>query len=146
MSYKIEKIKAFQIQSYYFKKLKLGNDLMKVERNIIKNEVPTVDPYLVKTYSFCSDTSYNESIVPLIKFVDLLYHEATFLDSHINLAKKTKHSTAKQAAKIANSANVKKLLLGHYSNRYSDKKDFIKEASTGFESILLSEDLETFAI
>ena len=66
--------------------------------------------------------------------------------SLLDLAKKTKHSTALQAAKIANSANVKKLLLGHYSSRYSDKKDFIKEASTVFESILLSEDLKTFSI
>jgi ribonuclease Z len=85
-------------------------------------------------------------LISLIKGVDLLYHEATFLEKHADLAKKTKHSTALQAAKIANSANVKKLLLGHYSSRYSDKKDFIKEASTVFESILLSEDLKTFSI
>jgi ribonuclease Z len=75
-----------------------------------------------------------------------LYHESTFLELHKELAKKTKHSTAKEAADIAQKAGVKKLMLGHYSNRYSDKNDFIKEASVIFENVILSEDLKSFSV
>ena len=111
-----------------------------MEGKIIKNESLTLEPNPVKTYAFCSDTSYNESIVPLIEFVDLLYHEATFLDSHANLAKKTKHSTAKQAAKIAKLSKVKRLILGHFSSRYKDKSQFITEAKSVFEKVELASD------
>jgi len=62
------------------------------------------------------------------------------------LAAKTKHSTAKQAAKIAQNAQVKKLILGHFSNRYSDYKAFIEEAQTIFENVQLAEDLKSFSI
>ena len=75
-----------------------------------------------------------------------MYHESTFLELHKELAKKTKHSTAKEAADIAQKAGVKKLMLGHYSNRYSDKNDFIKEASVIFENVILSEDLKSFSV
>ena len=116
-----------------------GKDLI-MEGKIIKNESLTLEPNPVKTYAFCSDTSYNESIVPLIEFVDLLYHEATFLDSHANLAKKTKHSTAKQAAKIAKLSKVKRLILGHFSSRYKDKSQFIREAKSVFDKVELASD------
>ena len=75
-----------------------------------------------------------------------MYHESTFLEQHKELAKKTKHSTAKEAASLAKKAKVKQLMLGHYSNRYNNKNDFIKEASTIFENVILSEDLKTFSI
>ena len=79
-----------------------------------------------KTYAFCSDTAYYPKIVELISCVDCLYHESTFLDSHAHLAKKTKHSTASDAAKIASMAKVGKLILGHFSNRYKDQDNFSK--------------------
>ena len=125
---------------YDYQNLKLGKDLITEDGKIIQNESLTLDPDKVKTYAFCSDTSYNESIVPLIEFVDLLYHEATFLDSHANLAKKTKHSTAKQAAKIAKLSKVKRLILGHFSTRYKDKSQFITEAKSVFDKVELASD------
>ena len=80
------------------------------------------------SYAFCSDTVYNENIIPIIKDVDVLYHESTFLDSEEALAGKTMHSTAKEAATIALKANVKQLVLGHYSTRY-ESIELFKEAS-----------------
>ena len=136
----IQKIKDFKIKSCDFQNLKLGKDLITEEGNIIQNQSLTLDPNPVKNYAFCSDTSYNESIVPLIKFVDLLYHESTFLESHSNLAKKTKHSTAKQAAKIAKLSEVKRLILGHFSSRYKDKSQFIMEAKSVFDKVELASD------
>ena len=76
----------------------------------------------------------------------MLYHESTFLEKHSELAKITKHSTALQAAKIARDARVKRLMLGHYSNRYSNKEDFYNEAIKIFKSVILSEDLKNFSI
>jgi ribonuclease Z len=135
-----EKIKDFKIEPYDYQNLKLGKDLILEEGKIIRNDLLTLDPLSVKTYAFCSDTAYNDSIIPLIKYVDLLYHEATFLDSHENLAKKTMHSTAKQAAKIAKLAQVKRLVLGHFSSRYKDKNQFIIEAKSVFDSVELASD------
>ena len=136
----IQKIEDFNIKPYDYQNLKLGKDLIIEEGKIIQNQSLTLEPHPVKNYAFCSDTSYNESIVPLIEFVDLLYHEATFLDSHANLAKKTKHSTAKQAAKIAKLSEVKRLILGHFSSRYKDKSQFITEAKSVFDKVELASD------
>ena len=136
----IQKIKDFNIKPYDYQNLKLGKDLITEDGKIIQNQSLTLEPHPVKNYAFCSDTSYNESIVPLIEFVDLLYHEATFLDSHANLAKKTKHSTAKQAAKIAKLSKVKRLILGHFSSRYKDKSQFITEAKSVFDKVELASD------
>ena len=136
----MQKIEDFNIKPYDYQNLKLGKDLITEEGKIIQNQSLTLEPHPVKTYAFCSDTSYNESIVPLIEYVDLLYHEATFLDSHANLAKKTKHSTAKQAAKIAKLSKVKRLILGHFSSRYNDKSQFIREAKSVFEKVELASD------
>ena len=75
-----------------------------------------------------------------IKGVDLLYHEATFANDSEDLAKKTKHSTAKQAALIAKKADVKMLMLGHYSARYTDLKLLLDEAKLVFENTVLADD------
>ena len=136
----MQKIEDFNIKPYDYQNLKLGKDLITEEGKIIQNQSLTLEPHPVKNYAFCSDTSYNESIIPLIEFVDLLYHEATFLDKHANLAKKTKHSTAKQAAKIAKLSKVKRLILGHFSSRYNDKSQFIREAKSVFEKVELASD------
>ena len=80
----------------------------------------------------CSDTAYDESIVPYIKGVDILYHEATFAESEIATAIKTAHSTARQAAEIAKQAEVKELVIGHFSSRYNDLNVLLQEAKAVF--------------
>ena len=119
-----EKIKNYDIPHYDFQRLKLGKDLILEDGSLVQNNKVTLNPKPIKRYAFCSDTAYNESVVHLVEGVDLLYHEATFLDAHENLAEKTKHSTAAQAAKIAQLAKVKRLVLGHFSSRYRDKSGF----------------------
>ncbi len=128
----------------YYRKLKQGFDVENDEGTIIKNESVTFAPPKPKSYAFCSDTSYNESIVSIIKKVDVLYHESTFLEKHESLAEPTKHSTAKQAANIAKLANVGALILGHYSTRYDDLNGFKLEAQTIFENVYLAEDGKEF--
>jgi len=141
-----EKIKNYDIPHYDFQQLKLGKDLVLEDGTVVQNDRVTLNPKPIKRYAFCSDTAYNESIVPLVEGVDLLYHEATFLDAHENLAEKTKHSTATQAAKIAQLAKVKRLVLGHFSSRYRDKDGFLTEAAPFFDEVELAADGKTFDI
>lgn len=128
----------------YYRKLKQGYDVENKEGELIKNESVTSNPKKPKSYAFCSDTLFDESIVPVIKDVDILYHESTFLEKHAHLAEPTKHSTAKQAASIAKQANVGKLILGHYSTRYDCLNEFKTEAKEVFNNIELAEDGKTF--
>ncbi|MCL4131520.1 UNVERIFIED_CONTAM: hypothetical protein GTU68_001731 [Idotea baltica] len=140
----ITKAEKENINVAYFRKLKQGQDVTNEDGVIIKNETVTSPGKKPKSYAFCSDTVYSESILPIIKDVDVLYHESTFLDKHENLAEPTKHSTAKQAATIAHKANVGQLILGHYSTRYDGLLEFKNEAQTIFENVELAEDGKTF--
>ena len=97
----IDKAEALNIDRAYFRKLKQGDDVVNEKGTLIPNEEVTFDGHQPKSYAFCSDTAYKEDIIPIIKDVDLLYHESTFMDAHEHLCIKTKHSTAKQAATIA---------------------------------------------
>ncbi|MFY0714196.1 ribonuclease Z [Seonamhaeicola sp. NFXS20] len=140
----IKEVEEANINVAYYRKLTQGFDVENEDGVIIKNETVTKSGEKPKSYAFCSDTMYKEDIVPLIKNVDLLYHESTFLETQAHLAPKTKHSTAKQAATIAKQAHVGKLLLGHYSTRYKDLSGFKTEAQEVFEPVELAEDGKTF--
>jgi ribonuclease Z len=140
----VDAVQNYEIDSCYYQKIKNGKDITLEDGRIIQNELLSFDPILAKTYAFCSDTVYNENIIPLVENVDLLYHEATFLQADEELARKTMHSTAKQAATIALKANVKQLILGHYSTRYESITLFKEEAQTIFHNVLLGDDGESF--
>ena len=142
----IEAVKDLDLDPDHYDQLQQGHSIELSDGTIKENKKLTFDSKPIKKYAYCSDTAYNKKLISMIMGADLLYHEATFLEKHADLAKKTKHSTALQAAKIAKAAKVKKLVLGHFSNRYPNKEDFIKEASQAFDSIFLSEDLKTFSI
>jgi ribonuclease Z len=137
-------VQNFEIDKCYYQNIKKGKDITLEDGRVIENSKLTFDPIAAMSYAFCSDTKYHESIIPIIKEVDVLYHEATFLDSEEALAAKTMHSTAKEAAKIALKANVKQLILGHYSTRYSSIDLFKEEAETIFSAVLLADDAKVF--
>lgn len=140
----IEEFKEIEICDY--QNLKNGKDFILDSGEVIENNKLTLDPSLPISYAFCSDTKYNEEMISLIRKVDLLYHESTFLEDKADLAKTTKHSTALQAAKIAQQANVKKLILGHYSSRYKDVEPFLIEAKNAFKEVELCESGKEFII
>ncbi len=129
-----------KIDKSYFNKIKQGGDIKADDGTIIKNEALTLDPARPKSYAFCSDTVYHPAVVPIINGATMLYHEATFLESHKDLAIKTKHSTAKEAATIARDANVGGLIVGHYSGRYGDHELFKTEAQGIFENVIIGKD------
>jgi ribonuclease Z len=127
-------------------KIKLGEDFITDEGETILNETFTLPPTPTLKFAFCSDTAYSESIIPIIRDADLLYHEATFAESELVRARQTMHSTARQAAEIAKKANVKKLILGHFSARYISKNILLKEAKEVFENTELADDMKYFEL
>ena len=140
------KIKEYELEVNDIKKIKKGEDIILKNGKKLVNSIFIKKSKKSKKYAFCSDTAYHEKIIELIKSVDCLYHESTFLDSHADLAKKTKHSTASDAAKIASAANVGKLILGHFSNRYRNQENFLTEAKIHFQNVELATEGTEFDI
>ena len=140
----LDAVQNYEIERCYYQNIKNGKDIVLEDGRIIENDQLTFDPVPAKNYAFCSDTVYNEAILPIIENIDVLYHESTFLQSEENLAKKTLHSTAKEAATIALKANAKQLILGHYSTRYESIELFKEEAETVFPEVLLGDDGKSF--
>jgi ribonuclease Z len=140
----INAVQEYEIDKCYFQNIKNGKDITLEDGRIVPNDKLSFDALPPKSYAFCSDTIFDESIIPLIQDVDVLYHEATFLDSEAYLSGKTMHSTAKQAATIALKANAKQLVLGHYSTRYPSIELFREEAQTIFQNVLLADDGKFF--
>lgn len=140
-----EKIEEFTISRAEIWSIKNGGD---IERNgkIIKNAKLTLPGVAPKQYAFCTDTKFYPKLADWVKDVDLLYHEATFTEAQKDRAKATQHSTAKQAAEIAKRANVKKLLLGHFSARFNSTSELQKEAEVIFENTICVEDGDEFVI
>ncbi|MFQ6603802.1 ribonuclease Z [Flavobacterium sp. C3NV] len=140
----VEAVQQYDIHTAYYQKIKGGGDVTLDDGTVIENEKLSFDPIPAMSYAFCSDTVYHEAIIPIIKDVDVLYHESTFLESEAPLALKTLHSTAKEAAKIALKANAKHLVLGHYSTRYDGIERFKEEAAEIFPNVLLGDDGVSF--
>jgi len=135
-----EKLAELKISTADILVLKKGMDVTNEDGELIKNKDVTRDPPPSRSYAYCSDTVFNPPVCEYIKDVDLLYHESTFLKEHEARAKKTFHSTASQAAEIANKAGVKKLLLGHFSARYGNLEEFVEEALPIFNNCDLAID------
>ncbi|MDR1675539.1 MAG: ribonuclease Z [Tannerella sp.] len=112
--------------------IKQGADYVTPEGDVIPNSRLTHPADPPKRYAYCSDTAFAPEIVPWIEGCDCLYHEATFIEADLPRARETFHSTARQAAEIARRAQVKRLVIGHYSARYEDLGVLQAEAEAVF--------------
>lgn len=135
-----------EIETCDYHNIKAGKDFVLSDGYILKNEKLTTNPEPSVSYAFCSDTRYLESVIPIIKNVTVLYHESTFLHDLKEMADYTGHTTALEAARIARKAEVGKLILGHFSNRYGDLTVFTDEARTVFPNSFLPKALEPVKI
>ena len=140
-----EKIKEYKIPLESYNDLKNGKDYVNGEVRISNAEL-TSDPVPPRTYAFCSDTIYDERIIPHVKGVDLLYHEATFLSDKIERAQETFHTTAIQAGMIAKKSEVKRLIIGHFSARYKNLYPLLEEAKQVFPNSTLATEGDVFSV
>lgn len=131
---KKEMIKAYDIPIAKIKDIKAGEDFITQEGRTIPNSNLCTPPPQPTSYAFCTDTAFYPPTAEIIKGVSLLYHESTFLEKLKDLAAKTLHSTAKQAAQMAQLSEAKKLVIGHFSARFKNTDDFVAEAKEVFEN------------
>jgi ribonuclease Z len=136
------KMEELKIPIPSYETLKLGQDYVTPEGVVIPNVELTTDPMPTRKYAYCSDTIYNKDLLPQLNNADLIYHEATFMEDMRQRADQTMHSTAKDAANIAKEANVKRLILGHFSARYKDLNLLLDEARSIFPATYLAQEGE----
>lgn len=142
-----EKVQPAQMEIEAILTLRDGRNYLD-EKGEIKYSVDefTHPPAPLRKYVFCSDTIYDPGLIPYVEDASLLYHEATFMNGDEIRATETYHSTAAQAAAIAKAANVRQLLLGHFSSRYTDLTPLLLEAQSVFNPSMLSQEGVTYWI
>jgi len=126
--------------------IKKGKDFITAEGAVIPNGEITIAPPKALSYAYCSDTSYFGRIADFVRDTDVLYHEATFDKNLTELASFTGHSTTLDAARVAREANVKALIIGHFSSRYKDVSVLVEEARTIFPATIPAVDGTTYDI
>jgi ribonuclease Z len=129
-----------------FEKIKNGDDFIDDTGKVFPNSEITKDPPLPRSYAYCTDTAYNQSLPELIQNVDLIYHEATFGEKLKDTAHQKLHSTAREAAEIAKKSKAGKLLLGHFSARYKGVDELLLEAREVFPETYAAEDGKRYDI
>ncbi|MGR6088453.1 MAG: ribonuclease Z [Arcticibacter sp.] len=141
-----DKIREHSIPVHQLDSIKKGADFRDGTGSIIPNRDITFDPARPRSYAYFSDTLFEEDLAAEVEGVDLLYHESTFLHSDLERAMSTFHSTAKQAAQLAQKAGAKKLLIGHFSARYPDLQPLLQEAQSVFPNTELALEGNRFSV
>lgn len=137
---------ALQVPFVHYQELKEGKDYMDENGRRHPNGDLTLDPSAPRSYAYISDTRYLPDLAEILKGMDLLYHESTFMHELIDRAEETLHTTALEAGKLAKAAGVKKLLLGHFSARYRDLTPLLAEAQQLFENSHLAIEGARFSV
>ena len=133
-------IDFYKIPACELNRIKNGGGYVTPDGEVVPHARLTRPSAPARKYAYCSDTMYNRGVLEQIKGVDLLFHEATFSKNDSSRAAETYHTTAEQAAKIALEAEVKKLVIGHFSARYEDEDVLLKEASNIFPDTILAKE------
>lgn len=133
-------VDAYKVPTFELNRIKNGADYITPDGEVVPHSRLTRPSAPARKFAYCSDTRYLESIIPLIKGVDLLFHEATFAQKDLARAKETFHTTARQAGQIALAAEVKKLVIGHFSARNEDENLLLEEASEVFPHTILAKE------
>ncbi len=139
-----EKIAEYQLTIPQIKAAKAGEPVLLENGKLLENQELTLPPTPLRSYAFFTDTIYDESVLPYLQGVNLLYHDTTFCDDFAENAAITMHSTARQAAQLARKAGVGQLICGHYSSRYRELGVFLEEAGEVFENVVLGVEGRTY--
>ena len=133
-------IRFFNIPVSRLEDIRQGADYVTPDGTVIANERLTTPPDHSASYAYCSDTMYNPAVADYVRGVDVLYHESTYADNFAEKAAPRGHSTAREAARIAAAAGVKRLVLGHYSKAYDSDEPFLREASEVFPDVIAAKE------
>lgn len=139
-------IDYYKIPISQIENIRNGKDWIDDEGNVILNERLTSPADSVRSYAYCSDTKYMPKLHEIVRNVSVLYHESTYANDKLDKAALYYHSTAAQAAQVAKDAEVGKLLLGHYSQRYESEDIFLNEAREIFPDSFLSQEKLIFEV
>ncbi|MCC8187674.1 MAG: ribonuclease Z [Bacteroides sp.] len=131
----------YKVPVYDMNRIKNGEDFITSDGLVVPNHRLTRPAEPARSYAYCSDTIYDENLVPAIRGVDLLFHEATFSAADQIRARETFHTTAEQAGQIAALAGVKRLMIGHFSARYEDEHLLLREAQRVFPETILAKEM-----
>lgn len=143
---KRDMIDFYRVPVFMINRIKNGEDFLTEDGRLIPNERLTYPSEPPRCYAYCSDTAFRPSVVEQVRHADLLFHEATFVQADAARAKNTMHSTAAQAAEIALRAEVKRLMIGHYSARYDNEDELLKEARAVFPNTIAAQENLTVTI
>ena len=136
-----EMVDFYKVPLFEMNRIKNGADYVTPEGEVVPNRLLTRPADPARRYAYCSDTICLPGLAAQLRGVDLLFHEATFASDNLGRAKETYHTTAVQAAELARSAEVKKLLIGHFSARYEDESVLLQEAREIFPETLLASEM-----
>ncbi|MFH1118524.1 MAG: ribonuclease Z [Bacteroidota bacterium] len=142
----MEMAERYEIPYTCFSDLKLGRDYTSPDGTVISNEVLTTEPVLPRSYAYCSDTLFHEPLADMIRGCNLLYHEATFMNAMAEVAVAKLHSTAADAARIAQKAGAGRLIIGHFSARYENLLPLMEEARQVFQETYLAGEGNIFQV
>jgi len=139
--FNVEKAKELGIpEGELWNKLQNGEDITNNEK-IIKPEQVLGQKRLGKKIGISGDTMPTKELEEFFRECDYLVFDSTFLDEEKQKAQDTCHSTAKQAAELGKNANVKNLILTHFSARYKDEIGHKTEAEQIHNSVITAKDL-----
>ncbi|MCR5180508.1 MAG: ribonuclease Z [Bacteroidaceae bacterium] len=141
-----EMIDFYQVPTWAINRIKAGDDWQTPDGQLVPHSLLTTPPDPVRSYAYCSDTMPVGELAEWCKDVTLMYHEATYASSEGELAQKYGHSTAAQAALTAKNARARRLLIGHYSARYSDESVLLQEAQNIFPATLLAQERQRITL
>ncbi len=142
-----DKLEEYDIPVELIPDIKKGMDIIdETTGDRILNTEITIDPARVRSYAYCCDTAFNPEIANQIRAVDLLYHDCTFDEQSAQRAEVTFHSTTIQAAEMAKLAEVKQLMIGHFSSKYDNLNPLLVEAKSVFENSVLAIEGKTFSV
>ena len=133
-------VKFFGVPVADLHAIKQGADWVAPDGRVIANERLTTPADPSVSYAYCSDTMFSPEVAEAVKGVDVIYHEATYDDSMAQQARARGHSTAREAGKTARMAGAKQLIIGHYSNRYTDTSLLLREAREEFDNVIAADE------
>ncbi len=136
----------YNIAESMYANLQKGEDVFNRAGELIKNAAVTTSNTAAKSYVFCGDTKYDESLIDIVKNTQLMYHETTYLKNLNEKATMRFHSTTEQAATLAAKAGVQQLIIGHFSSNYSNLDEFVTESRAVFPNTHLALEGLTFRL